>query len=149
LARERQIKLPRYPLIAERMGDADGAHRIPRQEDLNVPLGRQWGRRNLEPRRPGVERLAAELPVEILRVLGRAMEVDQGRAAIAERKRGAAKPIFAERYALGAGGGAPQRQEVAKSGRRIRQEAERDPAGEKFRLDISVAGYEAMLGGNL
>ena len=58
--------------MSERMRDPDGAHGVAGQEALNVGLGRQRGRGDLEMRGLGIERLAAELAVEILRVFGRA-----------------------------------------------------------------------------
>ena len=99
--------------------------------------------------RLGIESLTPKLPIEILRVLGGAVEMNHRRVPVAERKRGAAEPIFAERDALRTGGGAAQRQKVAQSGIRVRKEAQRNPAGQEFRLDVTVAGHQAVLGGDL
>ena len=75
--------------------------------------------------------------------------MDDGRAAVAERERGAAEPIFAERDALRAGRRAAQRKEVAQGVIGLVQESQRDPAGEELRLDIGVARDEPVLDGDL
>ena len=42
-----------------------------------------------------------------------------------------------------------QRREMPQGGVRIAEEAQRDPAGEKLRFDIGIAGHQAVLGGDL
>src|SRR5262245_20282927 len=95
------------------------------------------------------ERLPAELAVEILGVLGRVIEMDHRRAAIAKFEPGAAKPIFAKRDALGARCDTAQRQEVLQRQIGIVEETQSDPAGEEFGFDKVVAGYEPVLGRDL
>ena len=55
----------------------------------------------------------------------------------------AAEPIFAECDALRAGRGGSQRGKCCIARVRLGQEAQRDPAGEEFGLDIGVAGHQA------
>ena len=70
-------------------------------------------------------------------------------AAVAERERCPAEPIFAERDALGAGRSASQRNEVAQGSFGSARNRERDPAGEELRLDVGVARHEPVFLGDL
>src|SRR4051812_36996079 len=124
------------------MSDADRAHAVAPQEALNIGVLRQRGGGHLEMSRFGVERLPAELTVEILRVLGGAVEMNGGGAAVAESERRPAKPIFSKCDALRARRRRAESYEMVQRRFRLRQEAKRNPASEKFGFDIGVARDE-------
>ncbi len=150
LAGQRQKELRRDPVISRRLCDADGAHSVARRGSFGCRLRVGTGLKVTSRCAGfGIERLTRELSVEILRILGGAVEMDDGRVLVAEGERGAAKPIFAKGNALGAGGDAAQRQEMAQGGVRIVQEAQRDPACQELGFDIAVARDEPVLGSDV
>ena len=67
------------------------------------------------------------------------MEMHEGRPAVPEGKRRAAKPIFGKGKILRALGGGAKRMEVLERRRGLAQEAERDPPRQELGLDISIA----------
>src|SRR5688500_6983809 len=77
----------------------------------------------------GVERLSAELAVEILRIFRRRIEMHDGGGAVAEREPCAAKPIFGERDLFRALRRRAQRSEMRERSLRLAEKPQGNPAG--------------------